>query len=608
MSVFRFFLAVVIVIGCCRWLAAAELVARDLTSSTMAVLIEVNRPIQLIDNPLGRDVWDLVRQTNGVQQALKSPEVERFRQAAKFIEKSLAVDWRTGLERLTAGGILVAVQPAKPPAEPAVTIVVTSADEQTLKQFIDAVQVEIHRSANAAAATGGNNTAEANAKDKLPARKVPETETISYRSFTVHRVGNGYFSLVGRQLVASNTQAQLESALDRLAGAATGQPFELPASLRLVDVNGTPPAILATVNLQVVREDPKTQSGLRLPANEAILPFLVGGYLDLFRRADFVAAGLFVDGPAYEVQLRFPVGTEGAYAGLRGFFASGATESAPPLLRPTGTIFSAGWFRDFEKLWEARQQLVNAGLAEELDAANERARTDGLHVAITDFVQWIGPHFRVVAARQRENVYKRMLDERLPALALVVGLRDENAVRDRILAPADGLLLVALGKTVDDYKKVEYRDAKLTTFRFAEKADEADPGKAVLFQFNPAYTIARGQLIIGSTAEIVRDLIDDLERQSQAGTSPERGPERPTDRQQISLAELSEFLKGYQNRFERDVELRQGLSPANAAKEIEVMHNLLKRLGSLTTSSLVAPDHFDIHIRLGPGYTSHGPP
>ena len=71
MSVFQFLFSLVIVIGCCPWLAAAELVARDLTSSTMAVLIEVNRPIQLIDNPLGRDVWDLIRQTNGVQKALR---------------------------------------------------------------------------------------------------------------------------------------------------------------------------------------------------------------------------------------------------------------------------------------------------------------------------------------------------------------------------------------------------------------------------------------------------------------------------------------------------------------------------------------------------------
>ena len=99
--------------------------------------------------------------------------------------------------------------------------------------------------------------------------------------------------------------------------------------------------------------------------------------------------------------IRIPVGTAGEYAGLRGFFASEASESAPPLLHPIGMIFSAGWFRDYQKLWDARSELVNSELVRRLDAANERARSEGLRVGISDLVKWIGPHFRIVAARQR---------------------------------------------------------------------------------------------------------------------------------------------------------------------------------------------------------------
>ena len=619
----RFLLSFVILVSCCPSLSAAdpvvpkgvdakgaapqpvirELIARDLASPGMAMLIEVNRPIQLIDTPLGRNVWELARQSTGIQKALTSPEVDRFRQAARFIEKSLAVDWHTGLARLTDGGILVVVQPTKMPAEPAVTVVVTVADEQTLKQFIDAVQVEIRRSANAAAATAGNIAAKANINTKAPAQKAPDLDTTSYRTFIIHRVGNGFFSVVGRQLVASNTRDQLESTLDRLVGPAAVPAFELPSSLRFVDANGNAPAILATANLKMIRDDPNTRAGLSLPANDPLSPFVAGGYLDLFRRADFASAGLFANGSAYEVKIRFPVGSDGANADLSGFFASGVPEAAPPLLRPTGTIFTAGWFRDYQKLWEARHELVSSEHVKELDAANERGRAEGLRIGIADLAQWIGPHFRVVVARQRETVYKRTLDERLPALALVIGLRDDDAVRDRILNPGEGLLLVALGKLLDDHRKIDYRGAKLTTFRFAENADAAEPGKAILYNFNPAYTIARGQLILGSTAEIVRDVIDDLERQSQAGSTAdpgvERGVERTTDRQEISLAEFGELLKGYQNRFVQGAVHGQGLSPAAAANEIDIIHHLLKRLGSLTTSSVIAPEHFDIRVRLG---------
>ena len=111
MLALRCLLAAVLFEFCCPWLAAADplpkepvlqqqiardLTARDLASARMALLIEVDRPLQLIDNPLGHDVWELLRQTSGVQKALASPDVDRFRQVAKFIEKSLGGDWRTG--------------------------------------------------------------------------------------------------------------------------------------------------------------------------------------------------------------------------------------------------------------------------------------------------------------------------------------------------------------------------------------------------------------------------------------------------------------------------------------------------------------------------------
>jgi hypothetical protein len=611
--------AIIVVLGCCRWLTATEPVAReigvgDLASPQMAALIEINRPMLLFDNPLSHDICELLRQSIGVQRALTSPDVDRFRQAGKFIEKSLAVDWRTGLARLTAGGIVAVIQPSKSPTEPAVTVVITAADAHTLKQFIDAIQVEIRRRAGADRSPEGTNP-EDDVKAKSASGNVGKAETIDYRAFAIHRVGNGYFSLVGRQLVASNSRAQLESALDRLLDKPTEEKIALPASLRLVDAKGNAPVILATANLKLIREESKDRSGLQLPANEPLPPLLLGGYLDLVRRADFAAAGLFVNGNMHELHVRLPAGSRGAYAGLSGFFASVQTESAPPLLHPTGTIFSAGWYRDYKRLWDSRRELVNSEIVKQLEAANERALNDGLRVGIADLVQWIGPQIRVVVARPREDVYQGKLEERLPALALVIGLRDEDQVRNRILAPAEGLLLVALGKSIEDYKKVDYRDVTLTTIRFADNLDEADPGKAVLYNFNPAYAISHavspGQLILGSTAEIVRDVVDDLERQAPGGPSGQSGLDqsnreraggssaRPTDRQRISLVELSEFLKGFQNRLERDAAQAHGLSPADARNEVELLYKLIARLGSLTTSTAISADHFDIHVRLG---------
>lgn len=594
MKVFRVsFFAVAVCTGFVPCLLAAEIAARDLVPPETALLVEINRPLQVIDNALAQDVWELLRDTSGVKQALTSPDVDKFRQASKFIEKSLGVDWKTGIGRLTSGGIVFAVGQKKGDAEPAVTAVVTAADEQTLKQFISAVQTEILRTANSP-----------DAGDKDKEKPKADVAATKYRSFDCHRVGNGHFSIVGRQLVVSNTKASLEAALDRLDGAAPNKAFEPPASLRLVDSTGAAPVILATVNLKLLREDPKFQQGVTLPANDPVPVVLLGGYLDLLRRADFAAAGLFASGPAYELKVRFPVGTDGAFAGVRGFFASETTESAPPLLRPAGTLFTAGWFRDYKKLWDARGELFNAEVVKKLEADNAKAQSEGARIGLADLVGFIGPHFRLVATRPQDLVYSKIkLEERLPAFAVVVSMRDEAGFRQRVVPAVDSLLWLGVtSSNLGEIKPSEYRGAKISTVRFTEKPDETAPEKLALYNFDPSYSLTKGALIVGSTAGIVRNLIDELERQAADSAVPTTSPtaSRATDRQQLSLAELSELFRGYQARFVRGAVLNQGLAPADAEKEVDVLYQLLKRLGSVTAGSVIAGDRFDFSLRFGP--------
>jgi hypothetical protein len=579
MPFLRIALSIVILAGSSHWVAAAELTARDLASPDMALMVEVNRPLQLIDNPLARDLWALLQQTHAVQTAAKSPDFDKFRHAGRFIEKSLGVDWQAAVTKLTAGGIVIVIQPSKQQAEPDVTVVVTAADSSILAQLIAAVDAEIRRGAGARNGAG--------------------PEAVPYRAHQMHRVGNGMYAVAGRQLVVSNTKPGLEATLDCLAGASANEPFDLPQSLRLVDRRGNSPAILATVNLGLLRQDPKLREALKLPADDPGPQLLLGGYLDLLRRAEFASAGLFVDGPPYELRARVPAGSVGAAPALRGFFATAIGDSAPLLLSPPGAIFSAAWFRDYRKLWDARSELLNSDLVRQLDAADSGAREQPLQIGISDLLQWFGPHWRVVAARQREQVYPRNIEKRLPAVGLAVSVRDETAVRDRLLAPVDGLILFGLNKLIEDFKKVDYRDARITTFRFSELAAGSDPNKAFLFHLNPAFALSHGHLILGSTAEIVRDLIDDLDRLKSLATESGSQTERVTDRQQLFLGEAAEFLKDFQDQIVRDAVRKQDIETEVAEQDARLFYKILERIGRIATSHVIAGDHFEFTVTVG---------
>jgi hypothetical protein len=359
--------------------------------------------------------------------------------------------------------------------------------------------------------------------------------------------------------------------------------------------------VLATVNLKLLKDDPKAKPPLTFPANDPIPVVLLGGYLDLFRRADFAAAGIFVSGPTPELRIRVPVGTDGAFAGLRGYFASEATESAPLLLRPPGTIFTAGWFRDYRKLWDARSELLNPELVQKLEAANSKAQSEGAKVGLADLVQVLGPRFRIVAARPQETTYNINLEERLPAFALVVSVRDETGFRERVLTGIDSLLWLSVASAnLGEIRLSDYRGAKINTLRFSEKPEFADSDKRILYNFTPSYSLTRGELIVGSTAEIVRNLIDELDRQAAVPEAAAPVAERPTDRQQLSFTELSELLKGYMPRLVRGAVNDRGLTPADAEKEIDVLRQMLIRVGQLTAATMIADDHFEISIRVGP--------
>jgi hypothetical protein len=585
--IFCAFLTFAFIAGAPR-LVAGELTARDLASPEMAVLVELNHPAQLANSSLLNDIWQKLRQTSGGQKAASSSEFDKLRQIGRFIAKSLNVDWQTGISRLTAGGIIVVVYPPDGKAEPDVMALVTASDAPTLAQFVAAVETEIHQTPESKAVPA-----------QLPTR---------YGNHSIHRVGNGFYSVVDRQLLLANSQHRLEAALDRLAPAESqtsrSDDFELPKNLRLGDRFGPSPTVMATVNLKLLRQDSNLQKALQLPGGDLGPQLLFGGYLDLLRRADWAAAALAVGEQSCEFQFRIAAPNATAHPSLQGFFAADEKDQCAALLKPPGTIYSGVWYRDYGRLWNARASLLSPTIVRDLDNANAQLHDLPTQIGISDLLHWIGPQWRVVLARQREQVYRRKIDQRLPALGLIIKVRDEAAIRDRILAPADGLILFGLNKQIDGFQKLEYRNARMTTFRFSETAAGADPNRAFLFHLNPAFVQTRGHLVIGSTAEIVRDLIDELDRVESETLSGQNAGESVTDRQLLSLSELFEFLKDFREQIVRNAaenqtgqNSTQGLD--DVERDVDLLAEIMKRIGSIAASFVVATDHVDFALRFG---------
>jgi hypothetical protein len=554
------------------------------------LLIELNHPTRLLECQFSQDLWRILNESRAVRRLLECRDADRLRQSARFLETSLGVDWQTALLRLTEGGVVIAVHPAKSGKQPDVTVIVSSDSEQTLNRVLEAVHDTLRRRAPRAAPTGD--------AIRPAAVLLPEPAPTTFRAFSCHRVGKGFYAVVGRRLLVANRQEALEESLERLSDPEVAGQFQPPEPLQFAETAGQEPLVLITLNLKQVRQNPGTLEKLCFPTADWRATLLAGGYLDLVRRADYAAAGLFVDDRGAELRVRLPAGAEGAFAGLDGYFAARAGESAERLLRLPRTMLSLSWFRDYSRLWNTRSALFVPRLVEQLDSEDIRQRSSGAGPGWGELSQVLGSHFRIVVARQRESAYPSPPVERLPAFALVVDVRDERKFREHALASFDRLVQVSAASLAGQIGAAEYRGVKLTTVRFDDPQNASPRERRRLLNFDPAYALRGEHLIVGSTSEIVRDVIDDLARQSEI---PAAAPtdRRPTHEFQCSFTELADSLNLFRETFVRQFVSDRKLTNAEAGKEFDVLRRFLSQLGTVSSWSVLGPRQFDFVLRIG---------
>lgn len=578
-----------LVILCSRtWSVGMEPDVQRTIPAGTAVLIEFPRPESLLQNPFARDALRILKESVGVRRGLESAEFGRLRDAARFLENSLGVDYQTAVSRLTAGGVVIAVEPERPGEPPDVTVVVTAEDEASLQRLLEAVHAEL-----------GRRAAERVPADRPQVARRIELASHTYRSFVCYSFGNGHYAVAGRRLLAANRQQTLEAALDRLSDPSIGDQFHPPQSLRFPEESVQPPWLLVTLNLHLLRQNPECRLGLQLPAGEIAPLALFGGYLDLLQRADFAAAGLFGDDTGIEFKVRLPSGTEGTPAGMSGFFTGDATTSAASLLRPARTLYTGSWYRDYARFWNSRAELFTPAVQRELQDADDRQRKQWGGLAVSDLLQLMGPHHRIVVARQQEHAYLTQPEERLPAAGVVVDLPNVEKFRERILTPVDRLLRTAVLAIGGEFKTVSYRGNLLAAIRFAEPEPVTDPKKQAIYNFNPAYCISRGHLIAGSTAEIVREIIEELDHEAARLEPGITQSTRLAHQEELSMSELAELLGSYERSIVARLVADRGLSDGEAGTELQIFRRLLTRLGKLSSQILVGPQQFDLTVRLG---------
>lgn len=545
--------------------ASSTQAAEPYWPETAVIIGEIRQPLVAWEHPLIKDAWQTIVNSPGYQVEQSAPALERLRQGQQFLEKALGTTWYEGLNKLSAGGMRFALIPS-PGKQPVLQAVFSTADAETVQNFVAGLHAELDR-------------------QRVANPKVPVVQSAKYNELTAYQLGEAYYAVAGRHLLFANKGDGLKWLIEH--------PVPEPAA-GAEDTEPLPPGAHIEFRLDALRKAGTPQ--FTLPAANAGQVLAVGGYLDLAQRAKTLTADLVFLPKSIALEVAVDAGGEGMPAALQPFFASPHGVAAP-LLKVPAMVYSATLYRDFAALWEQKTALISAPQIAQVEQENEQqAKKSG--IGGLDILRSMGPHLRLVVARQDECVYRQRPAERLPASAFVVDVPDEAQFRAKILDPLNKLVRSPLGLALGFVKTGNYKEAAYTAFRVREMVEEAPREDDFRFSLNPSMTLTRGHFIIGSTEEIVRQVIDELDRQA-ALTQTSPAETLLSDHQTLSLPELGRLAQEFKDRTLRSAILERGLTVEEGERELETITDLLSRLGSFNAETHLEASRAMFRLSLG---------
>ncbi|HEY2342845.1 MAG TPA: hypothetical protein VGH90_07445 [Chthoniobacteraceae bacterium] len=568
-----------------RWSFAACLIAVGVTS---AQADELTNPFRLI--PKQADVAlriepgklvDAVRslpklaelaQFPSVREALDSTNSRRFVKFVQYYEKELGAPWPELLQKLAGGGIVVATKFA-PDGDLPVLAVVQSRDAELLKRAVALVSKV--------------------AEQELKRNDSPLKPSIeNYRDIQVTHYGDAYYAIAGSAFLIANKEIAIQKALDlHLNGAAESLANESgPAdAAKLLDPN---PLVSLWVNLKPAQESPQGKEAFRQPRSDIAQMILAGGVLDVFGKAQFVAAGVYKTPDGFTTSVRLPAGRDATANGLGLHLAPADQAGSLPLLEPANVLYSSSFYLDLGALWNQRETLLTESARKQIDKAEKQVGRFLAGRKLSELLTQSGPYHRFVVVAQTQPGYTKKPAQLFPAIAVASTMRDSgfgeamNAIlRTVAFLTGTQAKLKLVEETVDGVKLVGYR--------FPE--DGTLPGDTQNLRFNasPCFAIVGDQFFAASTIELGREMIGVLKH-----SPPSAAPMTTLTAQSRAYAAGGAALaKIFEDQQLTQTLLERAVSVDEARKEVEAGIEFLSGLGVLKLETDFRPHEFRFDIR-----------
>jgi hypothetical protein len=518
------------------------------------VVAKIESPRALLEAIEKHELVQEALKISGIRELYDSTNQRRLYQLIAYFEKELGKNKYELLDALTGGGVVVAGKFSSPAG---VMVAVQTQDEQLLKRFVKMLHELAEKEL-------------ARLEVKEPIRKT------TYDGIETYRFGPVNAALVDGAVILASEDKILKTALDQHLGKQAKEPLsDVPA---FQEGRKSIPAgahVWTWLNLEAVKQLPNFKTGFEAGSQDPNVMILFGGLIDVIKRSPYVSASISQEKSDWQVRVRMPRGREGM-SGISKMVVPQNDAGSLPLLQPPRTLASISYFMDLGQFWEHREKIFNKKQVEELDKAEKQSGKFLGGVKLGTLLQQSGNHHRVVFASPEKSPYKTPPTTKIPSFAVVLDTRDPQFAKSMNFI-LRGVALIGTFASKSGLKLVEEEHAgcKMVCYYFPEdKSFEGDPN-GIRFNFSPCFVPVGDQLVMSSTVELGKDLIDELKRGSKSQSQP------ATMRTQLYASGAARALRDTEEQVMTQLILTQALPPAAAREEVRKIIALVERLGTL---------------------------
>ncbi len=554
--------------------------ASRLLPDSVALLAELPSPSRLVRQVLDHPLRSRIESMPVYQAAWRAEGLTQLKAGVSIFEASMGKRWPQVVDELTAGGVCFAFD-AKTEG---LAIIIQARNTAIIGELRDSIFSFLR----------GNKPAGA-ADDPI---RVGE-----YRGITGYAIRDNLRAAVLGNLLLITNKVQLgKSIIDRYLGLENGslaeaEHFKQAFTNRPAEYSGW-----GFVDVKMIRDSGEARELYTGRTNNFIAELLVGGIMSNLKSTPYATATLAAATEGLSLQVAVPheldwVGEDRSY-----YFGAEGNAQAPELLRLDHQLFALSTYRDMSQAWLRAGDLMTEKANDELARADSQLTTffSGRDFG-EDILGSLEPEIQLVAVQQDfENVLPRPAIK-LPAFAFQFQMRDQEETQSelrRVFQSFIGFLNVVgamEGNPQFDLGMETSEQAQIVSATYvASKDNRGATDAAINYNFSPTVAFAGKQLIISSTTQLAKTLLEPLvigsgratgeDRATTAGSDTGKAQSVTSEGQrgntvaELRAATLTAILADNRGQLVAQNMLEKGHSQEEAEGEIGVLLGLLSLL------------------------------